>query len=38
MVLMSLKIDDEIDTTKDLLTFTKLDDSLRKNSQIEMNN
>ena len=37
MVLMSQKIDDEIDITKDLLTFTKLDDSLRKNSQIEMN-
>ena len=38
MVLMGQKIDDEIDITKDLLTFTKLDDSLRKNSQIEMNN
>ena len=37
MVLMGEKIDDEIDITKDLLTFTKLDDSLRKNSQIEMN-
>jgi hypothetical protein len=38
MVLMSPKIDDEIDSRKDLLTFKKLDDSHRKNSQIEMNN
>jgi hypothetical protein len=37
MRLSAPEINKKLNSTSDLLTFTKLDESLRKKSQIEMN-
>ena len=37
MRLSAPEINNKLNSTSDLLTFTKLDESLRKKSQIEMN-